>query len=245
MLRSAALLASSGVHHWMGSLDFKAAYYDPTVDPAYPNGNTRKRLYIFWHEYIPFMLYLRKRCNLTMLLSRHQDADVLGEVADIFGFGTVRGSSNRGSSEAVREMIQKSKAGHLTMTPDGPRGPRRKLSRGCVFLASKLQIPIVILGLGYERPRRLRTWDRFAIPKPFSRARCIASPEIFIPPDIDKEMSVQYALAIEKMMSQLCDMAEDWAGSGDLYLGESMVQLGPLNDLSYVARPCQAVIVET
>ena len=244
LLRSIGLLASKHVHHWMGSLDYKAAYYDPTIDPAYPNGHLRKRLYIFWHEYIPFMLYLRKRCHLTMLLSRHKDADVLGEVADIFGFETVRGSTNRGGAEAVRAMMQKSKQYHLAITPDGPRGPRRKLSRGCVFLASKLQIPIVMLGLGYDRPWRLRTWDRFAVPKPFSRARCIASPEIFVPPDIDVETTGEYALAIEKTMTQLCELAEDWATSDDLYLGESMIQLGPLNDLSYFARAKQAVIRE-
>lgn len=244
LLRSVGLFASTCVHHWMGSLDYKAAYYDPTIDPAYPDGNSRRRLYIFWHEYIPYMLYLRKRCDLTMLLSRHKDADVLGEVADIFGFGTVRGSSTRGGAEAVRAMMQKSKQYHLTMTPDGPRGPRRKLSRGCVFLASKLQIPLVMLGLGYDRPWRLGTWDKFAVPKPFSRGRCILSPEIFVPPDIDVETTVEYALAIEKAMTQLCELAEDWAASGELYLGESLMQLGPLNDLCYRARPHQAVIAD-
>lgn len=244
LLRSVGLFASSCVHHWMGSLDFKTAYYDPSTDPAYPGGNARKRLYIFWHEYIPYMLYLRKRCNLTMLLSRHKDADILGEVADIFGFGTVRGSTSKGGAEAVRTMMQKSKQCHLTMTPDGPRGPRRKLSRGCIFLASKLQIPLILLGLGYDRPWRMPTWDKFAVPKPFSRARCIFSPEIFVPPNLDKKMSEEFCLAIEKTMTQLSDMAEDWAVSGDLYLGESMMQLGPLNDLCTYARPHQAAIVE-
>ena len=242
LLRSAGLFASACVHHWMGTLDFKAAYYDPSIDPAYPGSNTRKRLYVFWHEYIPFMLYLRKRCNLTMLLSRHKDADVLGQVAEMFGFGTVRGSSSRGGAEALLAMMEQSRQYHLTITPDGPRGPRRKLSRGCIFLASKLQMPIVILGLGYDRPWRVRTWDSFAIPKPFSRARCIAGPEIHIPPNLDKDMTTQYSLSIEKTMTQLCDQAEDWAVSGDLYRGESTLQLGPLNDLSYYARPQQAVI---
>lgn len=244
LLRSGGMFASTCVHHWMGTLDYKAVYYDPTVDPAYPGGNKRKRLYIFWHEYIPFMLYLRKRCNLTMLLSRHKDADVLGQVADLFGFGTVRGSSSRGGAEAILTMMEKSKQCHLTITPDGPRGPRRKLSRGCVFLAAKLQIPIVMLGLGYDRPWRAPTWDGFAIPKPFSRARCIAGPEIFIPPRLDNETTERYGLAIEETMTQLCDLAEDWAVSGDLYANESMMQLGPLNDLCYFARPRQAVVAQ-
>ena len=148
LLRGGGLFASTCLRHWMSTLDYKAAYYDPAIDPAFPNGNSRKRLYIFWHEYITFMLYLRKCCNLTMLLSRHKDAELLGHIADLFGFGTVRGSSSRGGAEALLAMMNKSKHCHLTITPDGPRGPRRKLSRGCLFLASKLQIPIVMVGMG-------------------------------------------------------------------------------------------------
>ena len=242
LLRGGGLFASTCAHHWMGTLDYKGAYYDPSVDPAFPTGNTHKRLYIFWHEYITFMLYLRKRCNLTMLLSRNKDADVLAQVADLFGFGTVRGSSTRGGAEALLAMMAQSKHAHLTITPDGPRGPRRKLSRGCIFLASKLQIPIVMLGLGYDRPWRAPTWDKFAVPRLYSRARAIASPEIFVPPKLNAEIADGFAAALEATMNQLCDIAEDWAVSGDLYLGESMMQLGPLNDLSYYAVPKQAVI---
>ena len=242
LLRGGGLFASTCAHHWMGTLDYKAAYYDPTVDPAYPTGNTHKRLYIFWHEYITFMLFLRKRCNLTMLLSRNKDADVLAQVADLFGFGTVRGSSTRGGAEALLAMMAQAKHAHLTITPDGPRGPRRKLSRGCIFLASKLQIPIVMLGLGYDRPWRAPTWDNFAVPRLFSRARVIVSPEIFVPPKLDTEIADCFAAALETTMTRLCEIAEDWAVSDDLHLGESMMQLGPLNDLSYFALPKQAVI---
>ncbi|MCL2622495.1 MAG: lysophospholipid acyltransferase family protein [Planctomycetaceae bacterium] len=242
LLRGSGLFASTCVHHWMSTLDYKAAYYDPTIDPAYPSGNSRKRLYIFWHEYITFMLYLRKRCNLTMLLSRHKDAELLGHVADLFGFDTVRGSSSRGGAEALLGMMSKSKHCHLTITPDGPRGPRRKLSRGCLFLASKLQIPIVMLGLGYNRPWRAPTWDKFAVPRPFSRARAIAGPEIFVPPKLDAEDADRYSTALETTMTRLCELAEDWAVSGDVHLGESMLQLGPLNDLLFYAQPKQAVI---
>ena len=242
LLRGGGLFASTCIHHWMSTLDYKVAYYDPSVDPAYPAGNKRKRLYIFWHEYITFLLFLRKHCNLTMLLSRHKDAELLGHVADLFGFGTVRGSSSRGGAEAIRAMMAQSKHCHLTITPDGPRGPRRKLSRGCLFLASKLQIPIVMVGLGYDRPWRAPTWDKFAVPRLFSRARTIVSPEIFVPPTLDVEIADRFAAALEMTMTRLCELAEGWAVSGDLHVGESMIQLGPLNDLSYYTLPQQAAI---
>ena len=243
LLRSGGLFASTFAHHWMGTLDFKAAYYDPMVDPAYPTGNTRKRLYIFWHEYITFPLFLRKHCNLTMLLSRNKDADVLAQVADLFGYGTVRGSSTRGGAEALLSMMKESQHCHLTITPDGPRGPRRKLARGCLFLASKLQIPMVILGFGFDRPWRAPTWDKFAVPRLFSRARAVISPEIFIPVTLDAESADRISAALETSINRLCELAEDWAVSGDVHCGESMMQLGPLNDLCYYAIPKQAVVV--
>src|SRR5207245_1709812 len=62
-------------------------------------------------------------------------------------------------------------AGSLIVTPDGPRGPRRRLAEGSIFLASRLQMPIVCLGFAFERPWRQKSWDRFAIPPPFSRGR--------------------------------------------------------------------------
>jgi len=242
LLRGGGLLASSGLNHWMSTLDFKAAYYDPSLDPAYPGGSARMRLYLFWHEYIMFMLYLRKHCNVTMLLSRHHDADILGQMADIFGFGTVRGSSTHGGAEALLALRERAKHCHLVITPDGPQGPRRKLARGALFLASKLQIPIVTVGMGYDRPWRAPTWDRFAVPRPFSRARTIFGPEIFVPPKLNREAFDGFCDVLETTLNRLCELAEDWALSGDVLHGESMMQLGPQNDLIYYARPNQAAV---
>ena len=59
---------------------------------------------------------------------------------------------------------------HLTITPDGPRGPRRHMAPGPIYLASKLGLPLVLMGYAYDRPWRLHSWDRFAIPRPGSRA---------------------------------------------------------------------------
>ena len=68
------LLASATVRHWMGTLEYKCAYYDESIDPVKPTYSGQK-IYIFWHEYILFPLYLRGHCNLSMLLSQHRDAD--------------------------------------------------------------------------------------------------------------------------------------------------------------------------
>lgn len=208
------LLASAAVRWWMGTLDYKVAYYDRTIDPVYPEYRGQK-IYVFWHEYILFPLYLRGHCNFAMLLSRHRDAEVLSHAAHHFGFEFVRGSTNRGGVGALREMLARSQRMNLTITPDGPRGPRRQLAPGCVYLASKLGLPLVAMGYGYDRPWRVRNaWDQFAIPRPFSRARAIPSGEIHVPPNLDRDGLEHYRLRVEQLLNRLTTEAESWAASG-------------------------------
>jgi lysophospholipid acyltransferase (LPLAT)-like uncharacterized protein len=208
------LLATAAVRWWMAGLDYKVVYEDRTIDPVFPECHGQK-IYIFWHEYILFPFYLRGHCNMAMLLSRHRDAEILSYAAHHMGFEFVRGSTNRGGVGALREMLSKSSSMHLTITPDGPRGPRRQLAPGCVFLASKLGLPIVVMGFGYDRPWRVRrAWDQFAIPRPGSRARAVVSGEIFIPPDLDRDGMEHYRQTIEARLNLQTAEAESWAASG-------------------------------
>lgn len=208
------LLGSAAVRWWMGTLDYKVAYYDRSIDPVFPECQGQK-IYIFWHEYILFPLYLRGHCNLAMLLSRHRDAELLSYAAHHFGFEFVRGSTNRGGVAALRQLLDRSQRMHLTITPDGPRGPRRQLAPGCVYLASKLGLPLVAMGYAYDRPWRVRNaWDQFAIPRPFSRARAIPSGEIFVPPNLDRDGLEHFRQKIENVLNCLTTEAEAWAASG-------------------------------
>ncbi len=196
----------------MDTLDYKVAYYDPDVDPASPNCRGQK-IYIFWHEHILLPLALRGHCNLAMLLSLHRDAEILSYVAQHMGFDFIRGSTNRGGVAALRQLLAKSRKMHLAITPDGPRGPRRQLALGSVYLASKLGLPIVAMGFGYDRPWRANSWDRFALPRPFSRARCILSPELFVPANLDRDGMEHFRVKIERLMNWMNDEAEDWAAT--------------------------------
>ena len=214
------LLGSAAVRGWMSTLDYKVAYYDRTVDPIFPECRGRK-IYIFWHEYILFPLYLRGHCNLAMLLSRHRDAEILSHAAYHLGFDFVRGSTNRGGVAAIHAMLAKSKTMHLTITPDGPRGPRRQLAPGCVYLASKLELPLVVMGYGYDRPWRVRNaWDQFAIPRPYSRARAVPSREIVVPPNLDRQGLEHFREKIERLLNRLTAEAEAWAEAGTRKVGQ-------------------------
>ena len=226
LLGLGGLLGTGAVRHWMGTLDYKVAYYDPAIDPALPECRGQK-IYLFWHEYILFPFFLRGHCNVAMLLSRHRDAEILSRAARHMGFELVRGSTRRGGVAAIRKLLRKSRSMHLAITPDGPLGPRRRMALGSVFLASRLGLPIVLLGLGYDRPWRVNTWDRFAIPRPHSRARGILSPEIHVPPDLDRVGLEHFRVSIERVLTRLTQEAEAWAESRTRKLGQTLVRPGP------------------
>ena len=221
-----ALATTAVIRRWLGTLDYKVDFCDPDVDPVSPAYRGAK-IYVFWHENILIPLYLRGHSNIAMLLSRHHDADILARVAVMMGFGTVRGSTFKGGSAALRELASRADSENLTITPDGPRGPRRQLAPGCVFLASTMRLPIVIMGFGYQQPWRLGTWDRFAIPRPWSRARGVVSRAIHVPPDIDREALERQRSGVERLLVHLSDEAEAWAGEGTHRPGEARVRKEP------------------
>src|SRR5688500_9202849 len=170
----------------MATLECQVAYYDPVVDPTREEYDGRQRIYVFWHEYLLLPLYMRGHCNLSMLVSRHRDGEFIARVGQHMGFEFVRGSTTRGGVSALLEMRDRSRKMNLAVTPDGPKGPRRVMAPGAVFLASRLNMPLVIIAIGYDRPWRAGSWDRFALPRPFSRARAIVGPQIEIPSDVDR-----------------------------------------------------------
>jgi lysophospholipid acyltransferase (LPLAT)-like uncharacterized protein len=196
----------------MGSLEYKAALYDPTADMVSPR-RLGQKIYVLWHEYMLLPLYLRGNCQTTLLISRHRDAEILSRAAYHLGFELVRGSSGRSGLGALRSLLRRSRM-NVAMTPDGPLGPRRALASGPIYLAAKLEMPLVVTGIGFDRPWRLNTWDRFAIPRPLSRARAILSPAITVPNDLDRDGLERYRLSVERLLNRLTLEAEAWAESG-------------------------------
>ncbi len=220
---SCSLVAAAVIRRWLGTVRSRVQYGDRLVDPVHQDFRGPK-IYVFWHENILLPLYLRGHCNIAMLLSRHADANVLDRVARMMGFGVVRGSTFRGGSTALRELAHRARSESLTITPDGPRGPRRRLAVGCVFLASTLKIPIVAMGFGYDRPWRLGTWDKFAIPRPGSRSRTVVSRPICIPPNLDRDGLELHRVGVEQILNFLSNDAEEWAVAGGRRSGDCSAQ---------------------
>ncbi len=236
--KSIGLLGSALIRNWMGTIDYKATYYDSSYDPAFGEPN-KNFVVMFWHENILGPLYMRRNTGVSMLLSQHDDTRVVAEIGKLFGFGFVRGSSYRGGAAAMRSMIERSKdpaTSAFAIVPDGPRGPYRQMSPGAIYLASKLGWPVMLLAFGYDRPWRMKSWDRFIIPKPFSRGRGIFSAPIRVPPNIDKEGLEHYRGKLETLLTELTDEAERWAVSGAPMIGETTVLPGPKHSVVYYAN---------
>jgi lysophospholipid acyltransferase (LPLAT)-like uncharacterized protein len=121
---------------------------------------------------------------VSVLTSPSKDGDILAGVMANLGMGSVRGSSSRRGSTAIRELSSLLEAGvDLAITPDGPRGPKYALGPGAVFLAQKTGVPIIPLHARYHWAIRLKTWDSFAIPLPFSRVDIVMDPYLTVDPE--------------------------------------------------------------
>lgn len=151
------------------------------------------RILVFWHNRISAISigFLRhypskhpSRKGVSVLTSPSKDGDILAGVMANLGMGSVRGSSSRRGSTAIRELSSLLESGvDLAITPDGPRGPKYSLGPGAVFLAQKTGVPIMPLHARYHRAIRLKTWDNFAIPLPFSRVDIVMDPYLTVDPE--------------------------------------------------------------
>lgn len=194
---------------WMATLRYEAVFADPALDPLRRVGLTR--IYLVWHEYMLAPLYLRPNTDVSILVSKHRDADVLEAIAAASGFGCIRGSTGRGGVAALKRLAERGRRQHLVITPDGPRGPRRTLAPGPIYLASRLGMPLVPVAVAYDRCWRTPTWDRFAIPRPFTVGRAIVGAEIHVAADLERDALELCRGEVEREFNRLTDEAEAWA----------------------------------
>ena len=210
----------------MDMMDCKICNYDPAPsDLASSDPKSRLAIVAFWHEYIISAAPgIGSSSNITALCSQHRDGELVALTCEGAGMNVVRGSTSRGGAGAIRQLKQYAKFSNIGLTPDGPRGPRRKMSPGLIFLAAKLGLPIIPIGIGVSDPIRLDTWDRFVIPKPWSRIRMIIGPRTVIPRKVSRDDLAASSESPEKILNDLTDEAEDWASSGRDIQGQRRLQ---------------------
>ena len=127
-------------------------------------------VYCFWHQCVlPATFYFR-HSRAVILISSSYDGELITRVARNFGYGAVRGSSTRGASEGLRGLKHGLESGRSAIfTADGPRGPIYRTKMGPIKLAQMTGSPIGAFHVQPEHAWTMRSWDRFMVPKPFSR----------------------------------------------------------------------------
>lgn len=163
----------------------------------------RPLIVCYWHSRLLLFPYLwRYRTKLNMLVSRHRDGMLISRAGARFGFAPIAGSSSKGGSQAVRAMIRALKAGEcVAVTPDGPRGPRMRVSPGVVHTARMAGAPVVPVAFTASKRRVLGSWDRFILPLPFSDFRIRIGEPLEIAPDADDKTVEETRRILEERLN--------------------------------------------
>lgn len=130
-----------------------------------------------------FKPFLHKNFQkLSVIVSDHKDGEFIAKITKFFKFETSRGSTSKGAIKALKNMLTLAKNGYnIAITPDGPRGPRHEIvADGAIYLAQKLKMPIVCFNYRASKAFRANSWDKFAIPYPFSTLELFISKPIYI-----------------------------------------------------------------
>jgi lysophospholipid acyltransferase (LPLAT)-like uncharacterized protein len=139
---------------------------------------TKNFIGALWHNRLLIFPFVLRRFfpdrRGAALISASRDGDLLTDAIHRFGFDVVRGSSSRLGASALIQLSQELQRGRdIVITPDGPRGPAYEIGPGIVFLAQKTGAAVVPVNMEYSGSWRVKSWDRFFIPHPFSKVRVI------------------------------------------------------------------------
>lgn len=156
----------------------------------------KQAIYCVWHNrlalsvkiYFKFGLQHHTAPGLAGLVSASKDGALLSAIFQRFGVQPVRGSSSRRGAQALVEMTTWAERGYdLSITPDGPRGPRYVLAEGVIALAQVTGLPLVTASYHLTRKINLKSWDKFQIPLPFTRCDINVGRVFNIPRDLTDE----------------------------------------------------------
>jgi lysophospholipid acyltransferase (LPLAT)-like uncharacterized protein len=199
-----ALVSSVYSKYWRFGRDLRPSALQPN----------ERCIYALWHEYLLVPMVRFSHPSARLLISHHTDGLIVAEMCKHLRMGVVRGSKRHGGFAALRCLLRPGRYRSVAVTPDGPVGPRRRVKLGIIFLASNLGWPIVPIGVGYRRPWRLRSWDRFAIPRPYQPAAFVTAEPISVPAGLSREELEVYRQELEDTLHALTEQAETAARSG-------------------------------
>jgi hypothetical protein len=166
----------------------------------------------FWHGRLGMLAcaWTWKTRPFRMLLSAHQDGRLIGQTVAHFGIKAIWGSTQRGGTQALREMIKYLRDGDtIGITPDGPRGPNQVASIGTITLAMLGGVDIIPITYSTSRRIQLKSWDRFHFPLPLGRGVFMWGNPIKPAKTRDENIMEQARLRLENEMTVLQNKADN------------------------------------
>ena len=171
-------------------------------------------IYSFWHDQLLMCpLTWQSNSNIKVLISKHRDGDIIAQLISNLGFEAIRGSThktnkikNKGGLLSARKMIKSLKNGiSIGISPDGPKGPRHKVSEGILSISRLSESVILPVGIGFKKKWVLNTWDKFIIPKPFNEITVVWGDPISA--ITNEKNNHQFKIKLENKMNNLTTQA--------------------------------------
>jgi hypothetical protein len=186
----------------LGTVRFRIHAPEPRVDGPV--------IYVLWHGRLLPLTYLHRGHGIMSLISRSADGEYIARIVERWGYETARGSSSRGGSMALREMVKAARSGRsLALTPDGPRGPRQKLKRGVLSAAQMSGLPLIPMSGAASSAWWIEGWDRFLVPRPFAAVHVRYGEPVYIPRDAAESDLDALAVRVESTLNTLTEQCDD------------------------------------
>jgi lysophospholipid acyltransferase (LPLAT)-like uncharacterized protein len=203
LIRAAARGLTAGIRLLFKTLHVEVCLQAPGTNPYEPTGGERF-IYCIWHDGILGPTFGGPQSQVAALTSQHTDGTLVADVLSCVGITPIRGSSSRGGARAVKQMMEAACNHHIVIATDGPRGPRREVKDGIVYLAAQTGraiIPVVFDGPSCWRPRG--KWTDLVVPKPFSKVYVLAGRPIRVPERLTKDARAEWRSTVQTAMERL------------------------------------------
>ncbi len=169
-------------------------------------------IYASWHQrFFPGFTLFATRQPIAIMISQSRDGEMVTRIMEMLGMRSVRGSSSRGGVRALKELRsltrQGFRIGHIV---DGPQGPFGVVKPGLLTIAQFSGVPILPVITSAQRHWTFNSWDRFMVPKPFSKVFIRFAPPIPVPRRLDADAFEALRLDVEKQIKELYVQTDNW-----------------------------------
>lgn len=192
---------------------------------------------VFWHGRMMGMPHICQPIRgARMLVSAHKDGEFIARVITAHGFPCIRGSTARqkpgqakakdkGGAQALRQMVRILKDGGVVgITPDGPRGPRMRVSTGTIVLAQLAGVPLLPLSTAMRPAFVFGSWDRFFVPLPFARFHVTFGEPVSVPREMDEAEFERQRGALEETLNALTRQCDETLGKPAIEPGPALAR---------------------